>query len=157
MGSIDIIKFLSTVLSTTVNQSQQHHQKNYWESRESKPTPLGAKQERYPSCYAVPCADCTLQQPYSLHYMPLGLSVLDVTGRLVFPSCCKKFLSSNLAFQQDKGCNEWLKYLNCLSSHLPPSKAFISIQKCIQNSKRENSRAVSLLVSFLYSSNVRHS
>ena len=40
MGSIDIIKPLSTVLSSAANKSQQ--------CRESNPGSLGAKRERYP-------------------------------------------------------------------------------------------------------------
>ena len=35
MGSIDIIKHLSTILSRVVSKSQQHQDKNSWESRES--------------------------------------------------------------------------------------------------------------------------
>ena len=51
MGSIDIIKHLSTVLSSDVNKSQQHLVKNSWECRESNPGLLGEKQ----SCYL--CAE----------------------------------------------------------------------------------------------------
>ena len=35
MGSIDIIKPLSTVLSCAINKSQQNQDKNSWECRES--------------------------------------------------------------------------------------------------------------------------
>ena len=35
MGSIHIIKTLSTVLSNAINKSQQHQEKNSWECRES--------------------------------------------------------------------------------------------------------------------------
>ena len=34
MGSIDILKSLSTVLSSAVNKSQQHQEKNSWEWQE---------------------------------------------------------------------------------------------------------------------------
>ena len=37
MGSIDIIKRLSTVRGSAINKSQQHHEKNYWEHQESNP------------------------------------------------------------------------------------------------------------------------
>ena len=46
MDLIDIIKPLSTVISSAVNKSQQ------W--RESNPGLLGAKQERNPLCYEAP-------------------------------------------------------------------------------------------------------
>ena len=35
MGSIDIIKAMSTVISSTVHKSQQHQEKNSWECGES--------------------------------------------------------------------------------------------------------------------------
>ena len=44
MGSIDIIKPLSTVLSSAINKSQQHQEKNSWEDQESNPGLLGEKQ-----------------------------------------------------------------------------------------------------------------
>ena len=47
MGSIDIIKCLSTVLSTAINKSQQHWKKNYWERGDSNPRLLGEKIERH--------------------------------------------------------------------------------------------------------------
>ena len=47
MGQIYIIKPLSTVLSSAVNKSQQNHEKNSWECKESKPGPLGEKQLYY--------------------------------------------------------------------------------------------------------------
>ena len=37
MGLIDMIKPLSTVLSSAINKSQQHQEKNSWERRESNP------------------------------------------------------------------------------------------------------------------------
>ena len=37
MGSIDMIKPLSTVLRSAVNKSQQHQEKNSWERRVSNP------------------------------------------------------------------------------------------------------------------------
>ena len=54
MGSIDIVKPLSTVLSSAGYKSQQHQEKNYWECRESNLGPLGAKQE---------CYHCARQSP----------------------------------------------------------------------------------------------
>ena len=53
MGSIDMIKPLSTVQSSAVNKSQQHQEKNYWKWQESIPGLLGVKRERYPFCYAA--------------------------------------------------------------------------------------------------------
>ena len=47
MGSIDIIKHLSTLLSCAVNKSQQHQEKNSWECWGSNPGLLGEKQEFY--------------------------------------------------------------------------------------------------------------
>ena len=44
MGLIDIINPLSAVLGSAVNESQQHQEKNYWESRKSS---LGEKQVCY--------------------------------------------------------------------------------------------------------------
>ena len=58
MGSIDIIKPLPTVLSSAVNKSEQHQEKNSWERRESNLGPLGEKQ----GCYL------RAMQP---HYRPL--------------------------------------------------------------------------------------
>ena len=46
MDSIDIIKPLSTVLSSAVNKSRQ--------CRESNPEPLDAERERYPLCLCAP-------------------------------------------------------------------------------------------------------
>ena len=53
MSSIDIIKPLSTVLSSVIDKSQQHQEKNSQESQELNPGPLGAKQEHHPLCYKV--------------------------------------------------------------------------------------------------------
>ena len=47
MGLIDVIKLLSTVLSSANNKSQQHQDKNSWECRESNPGLLGEKQVCY--------------------------------------------------------------------------------------------------------------
>ena len=44
MDSIDIIKLLSTVLSSAIKESQQHQEKNSWECWESNPGLLGEKQ-----------------------------------------------------------------------------------------------------------------
>ena len=44
MGSIDIIKPLSTVLGSAVNKSQQHQDKNSGECLELNPGLLGEKQ-----------------------------------------------------------------------------------------------------------------
>ena len=54
MGLIDIVKPLSTVLSSAVNNSQQHQEKNSWECQESNPGPLDEKQV----CYL-----CAMQPP----------------------------------------------------------------------------------------------
>ena len=43
MGSIDIIKALSTVLSSAVSKSQQHQEKKSRERRESNPGAAGCK------------------------------------------------------------------------------------------------------------------
>ena len=45
MGLIDMMKPLSTVLSSVVNKSRQHQEKIYREHQESNPGPLDAKQE----------------------------------------------------------------------------------------------------------------
>ena len=49
---------LNTKQCSAVDKSQQHGnkfpQENLRECRESNPGPLGAKQERYPLCYAAP-------------------------------------------------------------------------------------------------------
>ena len=50
MGSIDIIKPLSTVPSSTFNKSQQHQVNNSWEPRELNPGLLGERQV----CYLCP-------------------------------------------------------------------------------------------------------
>ena len=44
MGSIDIIKPQSSVLSSAVNKSQQYQEKNSWECRKSNLGQLGAKE-----------------------------------------------------------------------------------------------------------------
>ena len=54
MGSIDIIKLLSTALSSAVNKSEQHQEKNSWEYRVSNPGLLGEKQE-HQNAASVPC------------------------------------------------------------------------------------------------------
>ena len=54
MSLIDIIKPLSTILSSAVTKSQQHQMKNSWDGRESNRGPLGSKQEGHPLCYAAP-------------------------------------------------------------------------------------------------------
>ena len=48
MGSIEIIKPVSTVLSIAVNKSQQHQDKNSLERREWNLGPLREKQECHP-------------------------------------------------------------------------------------------------------------
>ena len=47
MGLIDIIKHLSTVLSSDINKSQQHQNIKSWECRESNPGLLDEKQACY--------------------------------------------------------------------------------------------------------------
>ena len=56
MGSIDIIKPLSTVLSSTINKFHliKYEEKNYWECLESNLELLGAKRDCYPLCCAAP-------------------------------------------------------------------------------------------------------
>ena len=58
MGSIDIIKPLSTILSRDVNKAQQHQDKNSWERQESSMGLLDEKQE----CYL-----CAMQPPNVTH------------------------------------------------------------------------------------------
>ena len=53
MGSIDIIKPLSTVLSSTVNKCQLHQEKNLWECRESNPGCWVRGSSMVPLCYAA--------------------------------------------------------------------------------------------------------
>ena len=62
MGSIDIIKPLSTVLSNAINESQQHYEKNSWEHQESNPGLLDEKQKCYlcAKCLIL-CVDCCHQ------------------------------------------------------------------------------------------------
>ena len=55
MGSIYIIKPMSTVLSSVVNKSKQHQEKNSWERQELNPELKGEKQE----CYL-----CAMQPPF---------------------------------------------------------------------------------------------
>ena len=59
MGSNDIIKPLSTVLSRAVIESLQHLiilrlSENFRERGESNQGPLGEMRERYPLCFAPP-------------------------------------------------------------------------------------------------------
>ena len=54
MGTIGIIKPLSTVLSSAVNKSQQHKRTNSWEHRESSPVLLDLKRDHYQLCYSAP-------------------------------------------------------------------------------------------------------
>ena len=63
MGTIDIVRPLSTDLSVAVNKSQQHREKNSWERRESNPGLLGEKQVCYlcamqPPIIALRCCSC---------------------------------------------------------------------------------------------------
>ena len=53
MGLIDIIKPLSTVLSSAVNKSQQHQKKNSLERQGLNLGLQGAKQESSPKCYVA--------------------------------------------------------------------------------------------------------
>ena len=55
MGQFDIINPLLTVLSSAINTSQQHQEKNYWERQELNPGLLGEKQ-----LYQI----CGMQPPY---------------------------------------------------------------------------------------------
>ena len=59
MGSIDMIKPLSTVLSSAVNKSQHHQENNYQREKflgmlRIKPGAVGVKPERYHLCYVAP-------------------------------------------------------------------------------------------------------
>ena len=47
MDLIDIIKPLSTLLSSAINKSQQHQERNSWASRESNLGLLSETQVRY--------------------------------------------------------------------------------------------------------------
>ena len=54
MGSIDIIKPLSIVLSSTVNQSQQHLEKKILGTPRIKPRAAGLEESTLPLCHAAP-------------------------------------------------------------------------------------------------------
>ena len=54
MGLIGIFKPLSTVLSSAINESQQHQEENSWELRETNQGLLGEKQV---------CHLCAMQPP----------------------------------------------------------------------------------------------
>ena len=54
MGSIDIIKPLFTVLSSDINESQQHQEKNSWKPQESNPGLWMCSQNTIHLCYADP-------------------------------------------------------------------------------------------------------
>ena len=86
MGSIDIIKPLSTVLSRAINKSLQHRinsskilRKKIWEREELNHRPLGAKRERYLLCYALPHSNL-----YLIEFIEAHLKVVeDVTGGIL--------------------------------------------------------------------------
>ena len=73
MGLIDIIKPPSTVLSSAINKSKQHLEKNYRECRESNLGLLGEKQV----CYL-----CAMQPP-SLSLSEVGVVIFGVGGVVV--------------------------------------------------------------------------
>ena len=68
MGSMDIIKPLSTVLRNAVNKSQQYREKNSWECRESNSGLLGEKQV----CYL-----CAKKFPFIGAYLGLPDLLID--------------------------------------------------------------------------------
>ena len=55
MGSIDIIKSLSTAV---IDKSQQHQEKKSWERRRIEPGAAGREASILPLCYAVPLPVC---------------------------------------------------------------------------------------------------
>ena len=61
MGSIDIIKLLSTVLSSAINKNQQYKAKKCWQCQESNPGLPGEKQV----CYL-----CAMQPLIQLFFSP---------------------------------------------------------------------------------------
>ena len=73
MGLIGIIKPLSTVLSSAINKSKQHLEKNYWECRESNLGLLDEKQV----CYL-----CAMQPPSS-SLSEVGVVIFGVGGVVV--------------------------------------------------------------------------
>ena len=77
MGSIDIIEPLCTILSSAINKSQQHQEKNSWKRRESNPGLLVEKQVCQPLCYADPCpvtcSVCPIKSMGVGFYLPLQL------------------------------------------------------------------------------------
>ena len=77
MGLIGIIKPQSTVLSSAINKSKQHLEKNYWECRESNLGLLGEKQV----CYL-----CAMQPP-SLSLSEVGVVIFGVGGVVVVVFC----------------------------------------------------------------------
>ena len=64
MGSIDVTKPLSTVLSSAVNKSHQHQEKNSWGCRESNPELVGERQ----ICYL--CAKHPPRRQYCFFFNP---------------------------------------------------------------------------------------
>ena len=63
MGLINIIKPLSTALSSAIDKSKQHEKKNSWERQQSNLGPLGEKQE----CYL-----CAMQPPVCIFWIILS-------------------------------------------------------------------------------------
>ena len=93
MGSIDIIKALSTVLSCAVNMSQQHREKISCECRESNLGLLGEKQV----CYL-----CAMPPPGTAVAYSALISRLKISWDR---QCCysKSNKVSNLAIMKEQG------------------------------------------------------
>ena len=102
MGSIAIIKPLSTVLSSAVKKSQKYQEKNSWEHRESTPGQLGKKQV----CYL-----CAMQPPVFAKSVYVMLVLPQAEGTRMFcqltgsaTAVSSTASSSTQLFHQQQGC-----------------------------------------------------
>ena len=74
MGSIYIIKPLSTVVSGSVNQSQQHEEKNSWKTPSIAPEAAGCKAR------TLPLVLCTI--PLSSSYFLISTWMVSIDAAL---------------------------------------------------------------------------
>ena len=108
MDWIDIIKPLSTVLSSSINKSQQHQEKNCWECRELNPGLLGEKQVCYlramhPSLISFVCDQSAEPRNQPTRLRSLALVFLKVSTVIV----------NNVSTWKETGTNSFQKVLIC--------------------------------------------
>ena len=85
MGSIDIIKPLSTVLSSAINKYQQHQEKKNWNTPRIKPRTPGWEASLLPLCYEAPPTSTNFVKSSTISNFDVSKATSDTSTEALEP------------------------------------------------------------------------